>query len=512
MDPSLKKTRKSLSIADKIEIIEASKKVGFKQAEMAEKFKVSVSCVSRILQKKEEIVGAYDRGHNSKRKHISHGKMDTLEQQLYQWILKMNNKGFPVNGPIIIAKAEEMSRALPSSSSSSMPIKFSGGWLDKFKKRFNLEFKKFHGEKKSADEEAARDWLENTLPELLNLYEPSNVFNGDETGLFYKGLADRGFVQGGVKPSGGKVAKERLSVLVTCNMDGTEKKKLLVIGRSKKPRGFPRNLSSLPVIYESAGKAWMNSSIFTKFLKGWDRELRLMDRKILFLVDNFSGHPQIQDELTHIRLEFLPANTTSIIQPADAGIIKNLKGFYRSALCNRLIQSVDDDTSAIRAVKSVSVLDAIYLCAEAWKKVTQTTIKNCFDHAFFSLQAEEQPQDQPDLGLHDVPLPHGMELQDFEAEVRRAQVLEDYDEDSDDDQGDEETDRGEDEEGDPEELKITPVECLKALSAVRQYCQSNGIEEVHSSLLHIENECHKAVSERQKQSRISDFFKKSTNF
>ena len=34
------------------------------------------------------------------------------------------------------------------------------GWLDGFKKRHDLHFKKSHGEKKSADTEAVKVWVE----------------------------------------------------------------------------------------------------------------------------------------------------------------------------------------------------------------------------------------------------------------------------------------------------------------------------------------------------------------
>ncbi len=74
-----------------------------------------------------------------------------------------------------------------------------------------------------------------------------------------------------------------------------------------------------------------------KFLMSWDQKLCLSGTKILLLLDNASSHPDIARELTHICLEFLPPNTTSLIQPCDAGNIKNFKDFYRSYLCNRIV-------------------------------------------------------------------------------------------------------------------------------------------------------------------------------
>ena len=56
------------------------------------------------------------------------------------------------------------------------------------------------------------------------------------------------------------------------NMDGSEKHKLLVIGKSVKPYCF-KNVKSLPCQYTANKKAWMTSILFEKELHLWDREL-----------------------------------------------------------------------------------------------------------------------------------------------------------------------------------------------------------------------------------------------
>ena len=53
--------------------------------------------------------------------------------------------------------------------------------------------------------------------------------------------------------------------------------------------------------------------------------LRIEGRFILLLADNAPGHKEV--ELTNIHVEYMPTNATSLIQPADAGIIKCFKGF-----------------------------------------------------------------------------------------------------------------------------------------------------------------------------------------
>ena len=92
--------------------------------------------------------------------------------------------------------------------------------------------------------------------------------------------------------------------MVTANMDGTDKK-LLLIGKSRQPRGFPRDHAKQLVRYRSSTNAWMTATIFSSFLSSWDRELKLAKKKILLLLDNATCHPDIGKELTSIQLEFL---------------------------------------------------------------------------------------------------------------------------------------------------------------------------------------------------------------
>ncbi len=158
---------------------------------------------------------------------------------------------------------------------SSMPLSFkvSVGWLSNWKKRYSVCFKKSSGGEEAADHEAVEKWLKEELPELLEAFKPKEMINGDETAIFYRGLPDKGFVPGNPKASGGKTATDRVSLLVTCNMDGSELA-LMMLGRSKRPRGFPRDVSTLLAQCKSRVKGWMTGAIFTKFLREGDWQLR----------------------------------------------------------------------------------------------------------------------------------------------------------------------------------------------------------------------------------------------
>jgi DDE superfamily endonuclease len=89
---------------------------------------------------------------------------------------------------------------------------------------------------------------------------------------------------------GGKYSKERVTVMVGANMTGTQKLKLLVIGKSLKPRPFKNvKKDSLPVTYEANKKAWMLSEVFRRWLKRLDDKFTPENRKVLLFLDNCSG-------------------------------------------------------------------------------------------------------------------------------------------------------------------------------------------------------------------------------
>lgn len=102
------------------------------------------------------------------------------------------------------------------------------------------------------------------------------------------------------------------------------------------------------------------------------------------IVDNCSAHPKV--ELNAIKPIFLSANTTSIIQPMDQGIIKNWKGHFRSALNKQILIALDahPSTTASTITKKFTLLDAVYLAHKSWDHVKIPTIRNGFHRAGFT--------------------------------------------------------------------------------------------------------------------------------
>src|SRR5215469_1845088 len=133
-----------------------------------------------------------------------------------------------------------------------------------------------------------------------------------------------------------------------------EKRDLLVTGKSKNPRCF-KGVRSLPVDYYSNANSWITSVIFNNWLVKWDLELK---QKIVLLVDNCTAHTN-NSLLKNIKVIFLPANTTSLIQPCDKGNIRAFKAHYCREMRARVTAELDDiqDQSGESAVaKEITLL------------------------------------------------------------------------------------------------------------------------------------------------------------
>ena len=120
-------------------------------------------------------------------------------------------------------------------------------WINRFKKRHGILQVKKCGEEACVNEEVLETWHNGKLREILSTYSPSDIFNFDETAIFWKMLPEQTLGFSGTTHHGFKRPKTRLTALVGANMDGSEKYPLLVIGKFKNPRAF-KNVTHLPLI------------------------------------------------------------------------------------------------------------------------------------------------------------------------------------------------------------------------------------------------------------------------
>jgi len=216
------------------------------------------------------------------------------------------------------------------------------------------------------------------LPEITKDYDIKNIFNCDETGLFYRLMPNKTIAYKGENCHGGKQSKERLTVLLCANADGSDKLKPLIIGKAKNPRCF-KNVKNLPCKYDSNKNAWMTGNIFLEFLRDLNSRMIREKRNVLLFIDRCPAHPTDLPNLSNIKVIFFPPNCTSKLQPLDLGIIRCMKVSYRKAIVRRAILALE----LKKSFEQISVLDAIHKVCTAWGEVTTNTIVNCFQKAGF---------------------------------------------------------------------------------------------------------------------------------
>ena len=111
----------------------------------------------------------------------------------------------------------------------------------------------------------------------------------------------------------------------------------------------------------------------------WETNLQKEGRHILLLLDNAPAHIVNEEEraLSNVNVAFLPPNTTSKIQPMDAGIIAAFKRRYRKF---HLQNAIDREERGETELYKVDQLTAMHWCRAAWDEVSMETIANCFQH------------------------------------------------------------------------------------------------------------------------------------
>ncbi|XP_064479059.1 tigger transposable element-derived protein 4-like [Ornithodoros turicata] len=240
------------------------------------------------------------------------------------------------------------------------------GWQDS---RPGTASRVVSGEAAAADIDGAHDWKNGKLQEILGGYAPEDIFNMDESALFYRlGIQRR----------------------------GSEKLSLLVIGKTANPRCFKGRKLPSGVLYRSNAKAWMTSKVFEEYVRLLDRRFTAKGRKIVIALDNASSHTQLEN-WTSVELAFLPPNTTAIVQPLDQGVIRSVKQIYRKNIMRRILLEMENDKTY-----ATDLLGAVHLLQHSWQQVEPSTVENCFRHAGFmvctdsTVQGENSEEDNAD--------------------------------------------------------------------------------------------------------------------
>ncbi|GFU35122.1 tigger transposable element-derived protein 1 [Nephila pilipes] len=211
---------------------------------------------------------------------------------------------------------------------------------------------------------AAEDYIK-TFSDLIKAqgYISQQVFNCDETGLFWKKMPNRTYITAEEKMMPGhKPMKDRLTLALCANASGDCKIKPLLVYHSENPRAFKLH----------------------KILKEKLQEKNLPVQALLIL-DNAPAHPpnledDILEEFKFIKVLYLPPNTTPILQPMDQQVISNFKKLYSKHLFRRCFEVTATTNLTLREFWKDHFNTAICLkiIDQAWLGITTRTLTSAW--------------------------------------------------------------------------------------------------------------------------------------
>ncbi|EXX61700.1 hypothetical protein RirG_168730 [Rhizophagus irregularis DAOM 197198w] len=146
------------------------------------------------------------------------------------WVDQQISRNLTINGSIIQQKAVECANLLDITNFSA-----SARWLSNFKQRNNLHIYKKKGEAGSVPIDELPQ-IRAELQEILQVYELKDIWNCDETALFWRLEPSKTIAHDPVL--GKKCPKERVSILATCNASGDERLPLVFIHKYETPRAL----------------------------------------------------------------------------------------------------------------------------------------------------------------------------------------------------------------------------------------------------------------------------------
>ncbi|XP_045109650.1 tigger transposable element-derived protein 4-like [Portunus trituberculatus] len=407
----MRKRRQDLTLGAKVKVLEMlEQEPKVPQGKIASMFRVSQSQVSRIMKNKEAIMTQWNRFATPDRKRCRLGKAGALEQKLVEWYKEAKKEDLPISGPILMEKAKSIGNEM------GIDFKPSAGWLGRWKDRNGVTLKRFKDKDGALSvTKVGNHWRRYMFTKATKDYSPQNVWVVDETVLAYDALPEHS-IPGAVSGTG------KISIILACNLAGTERKPPVVIGNSQTLTSV-----NLPTPFQHHPESTVTLDFFSSWLKEWDRELHTKRKKIVVLMSKTPHHPE-NPHVFNINVTFFPQDTSTVLQPMQLGIINVFKSLYRYqqlkyvmartqagekiGLSNMFSQNILSAHSLC-----LSLVDAIFMVHRAWKHVSPETIVKGVVKAGMS-------KDVDALNVCDhVQAPPGVSQEDFEVLINMDERL-----------------------------------------------------------------------------------------
>ena len=397
---SANRKRKCISIQEKVQMLKQLDS-GYSVNKICDLYGIGSSTVYDIKKQKDKLMKFFTDSDSKKqmmiRKNMNVGKSTEHDLVMMEWFRQRRADGVDLSGLMIM----EQAKLFHDSLKLEHECEYGEGWLQRFKKRHGISVHKVCGEKRSADHERVDEFVAEFSKLVTDEHlSPEQVYNADETALYWRCTPNRTLATEDEGPTGFKQSKDRVTILCCSNAAGTHRCKLLVIGKSKCPRAL-KGIKIYPVIYRANKNRWITTELTLEwFHQYFEPEARAhctsvglpVDCKILLTLDNCSAHPSAERmNKDNVFTLYLPPNCTSLIQPQDQGINRSMKARYRSLFMKRMLDVVNAGKSANTFIKEFNMKDVLWFVASAWESVKPSTLKKSWHKMWPAIMFEDTP-------------------------------------------------------------------------------------------------------------------------
>ena len=208
------KEQKCLTLTEKVAALKLMES-GTATKLVAAQYGIGLTQLHRLNKRKADVLEEYEKTSNPNvKRSCRRTGNEELNAVMWTWFQDASVRNINRSGPMIREQALIVAGQLGLTS-----FKASTGWLDSFIKRHSIKFKANSGERGDVNMEVVDSWKER-LPNLISEYEPADIFNMDETGLFFRDSSKYSYVIPGEDCGGGKRSKERITIALCASMTG----------------------------------------------------------------------------------------------------------------------------------------------------------------------------------------------------------------------------------------------------------------------------------------------------
>lgn len=311
-----------------------------------------------------------------------------LDARIVEWFHAQRANDIQVSGKMLQDVAESFAK-----ESGFVAFNGSKKWLDRFKAKYKISLRGTPPKRDYSNIAFGCKWknlfFKETWCDVRLGIADEDIYTADEVGFYFnpskgriKKMSGKKFIQGYVK--------DRLSIFVCANVTGRDKKQLVVCGTEDPLVHSHRNPDTLPVTYIRHAQAHFTTQMFEEYVKYWNRELQVQNRKAILILDRATIHSKLV--LSNLKLVFVPWKASSGLIPVRNGIFNRLRDEFRRLFL------MEKAMNAVRGVdRNMTCLEALNMLVKAWERLPAHVINGSFVSTGYDVQKIEQAPERPGL-------------------------------------------------------------------------------------------------------------------